>query len=524
MPDPTSVPLGVDPSQYADYFKAQRQAALAQALMQSALTPPQVENPQAVHGLYVQPRVGAVSALSKLAEALVGKKLTDQSLNSQAQLAQTLNQPYVPGGQQTSPGTPLQAVPPTATPGQTNDPNEQGPTPLIARNPGQSLAQTVQQTQPQYSPPNPRNPMGLPADVVRQMAMTNPAEYAKMLLGPEAVQIGRIAGVDPRTAATAAYNKANGISLRGGEMVQLPDGRVIRNPTLATGEMPLTDAQGNITGTYTLPGHVADQAALAGAVEGAKNVNTPHYEPDPFRPGQFTAAYPPTPPALANAPQGAAGAQARTPQAASSGNSGSGGSGGTRADLEAQIEGAKSGQDYATELAKNATGATEVRRSLSELKNLAAQSTPSAMNEGKMRLGSYMVAAGVSPETTANWLGVDVGALQAAQKQTATLAVNTIHSMTSRGTNFDLDTFMRNNPNLNMADPAAFSRVVDYMDNKAKQEVLKQKDFAQWKKGVSPADWETGHTAHWLDLQNQNIDAGRSNSRPPLSSFWRPDP
>jgi hypothetical protein len=197
-------------------------------------------------------------------------------------------------------------------------------------------------------------------------------------------------------------------------------------------------------------------------------------------------------------------------------------SGGTAADLESQKEGAKAGQAYATELSKNATGATEVRRSLSELKNLAHRAAPNAMNEGKMKLGSYMIAAGMSPESVASFLGVDVGALQAAQKQTATLAVNTIHSMTSRGTNFDLDTFMRNNPNLNMGDPSGFDSVVDYMDNKAKQEIAKQKDFAEWKKGHTPDEWETGHTAHWLDLQNQNIDAGKSNSRPPLSSFVRP--
>jgi len=146
------------------------------------------------------------------------------------------------------------------------------------------------------------------------------------------------------------------------------------------------------------------------------------------------------------------------------------------------------------------------------LKNLASQATPAASNAAKMKLGSYMIATGMNPQTVSGFLGVDIGALQAAQKQTATLAVNTIHSMTSRGTNFDLDTFMRNNPNLNMADPAAFNKVVDYMDNKARQEIAKQKDFADWKVGKSPDDWETGHTAHWLDKQNQDIDAGKSQS------------
>jgi hypothetical protein len=265
-----------------------------------------------------------------------------------------------------------------------------------------------------------------------------------------------------------------------------------------------------------VPGAPQSQAAITGATTAAKEQNTPHYEEDPFHPGQFVASYPPTPPALQNgtsqgAPRGTTPNTKEQPRPQ-----------GTAADLEAQKEGAKSGTVYAAELAKNATGATEVRRSLSELKNLGKQAGPSGLNEGKMKLGTYMIAAGMSPESVGSFLGVDVGALQAAQKQTATLAVNTIHSMTSRGTNFDLDTFMRNNPNMNMADPAAFNRVVDYMDNKARQEIAKQKDFAEWKKGHTPDEWETGHTAHWLDKQNQDIDAGRSNSRPPLSSFVRP--
>jgi len=58
-----------------------------------------------------------------------------------------------------------------------------------------------------------------------------------------------------------------------------------------------------------------------------------------------------------------------------------------------------------------------------------------------MKTGSMMIAAGVDPATVSRWLGVDIGALQAAQKTNGYIAVNTIHSMTSRGTNFDLDTF-----------------------------------------------------------------------------------
>lgn len=184
---------------------------------------------------------------------------------------------------------------------------------------------------------------------------------------------------------------------------------------------------------------------------------------------------------------------------------------------EYQKSGAKGAQEYSSELVKNATGATEVRRSLSELKNLSQQATPGAANDSKAKLGAFMIAAGADPQNVSAWLGVDTGALQAAQKQTATLAVNSIHSMTSRGTNFDLDTFMKNNPNMNMADPQAFARVADYMDNKAKQDIAKQRDFVQFKKEnpMPPEELEAAHTAHWLDQQNQEIDKGHSNSRNP---------
>lgn len=503
MPDLLNVPPGVPPEDYQSFIQAQRQSALAQALMQGAFTPPSVQNPEPVKGIYVQPRVGAIQGLSKIADALLGRRASDQAIKSQVGMAQALNQAYAPGGQMTSPGMPLQAAPPAT------DPAEQSVQPAIARAPGQSLAQTVQATQPQFTPVNPRNPQGLPADVVRNLAMTDPAKYAAMLQGPEAVQLARLSGQDPRAAAADALSKAttNIQDVRPGNTAF--DLRT-RTPIFTAPDQGIqTSWQNGQPVQSTVPGALEAQREAAAAKTAGTQSQTP-IKLGTDENGRDIYGYPSPPgpnrsPAAVGAPNATAPGQTASP-----------------ANVKGQQSGAEAGQAYASELSKNATGATEVRRSLSELKNLANQSGASGLNEGKMKLGTYMIAAGMDPQTVGSFLGVDVGALQAAQKQTSTLAVNTIHSMTSRGTNFDLDTFMRNNPNLNMADPAAFGRVVDYMDSKAKQEIAKQKDFAQWKQGVSPDQWETGHTAHWLDLQNQMIDQGKSNSRPPLSSFVRP--
>lgn len=490
---PGSLPQGIPPEDYKAYLDAQRQSALAQALVGESLSPIEAPQTAPVRGIYVQPRVGALQGVAKIAAALLGKQASDKAIQSQAGLMQMLNSSYAPGGQMTSEGQPA----------------EQAAPPSIAR-PGYQPAPAQG---PSYSPTNPRNPQGLPADAVRNLAMTDPKAYAEYLRGPEGVQIGQLAGIPRQAAAAGLYNKSVTDTARPGNLItNFATGERSVAPDPARGETYGFDSVGNLAAQpITNSAQIeAERKALSTA---ATEQNTPHVVDDPFRPGQPRVIYPPTAPAMRDQPG------ARQSPALPAGNSTAGNS---AADLQAQKTGGETGQHYSAELAKNATGATEVRRSLAELKNLASQAKPGAANEAKMRLGSYMIAAGASPETAAKFLGVDIGALQAAQKQTAGLAVSTIHSMTNRGTNFDLETFMRNNPNLNMADPAAFNRVVEYMDKKSQQEIAKQKDFTQFKKGVSPDDWESAHTAHWLEKQNAEIDKGMTNSRPPLSSFLRP--
>lgn len=500
-------PPYLDPSQYPAYLDMQRKQMLAQMLMQNSQSANQT--PSDWDSMKVVPRRGMLSNLSgALGSFLAGKAMKG------SQAAQTKYFQGLYGGDQSAPSTPVA------------DPNTPPPPPMIAAAPGQD-------SMPQTPAQNPMLPQGMGRGQAQQlMGMMGPEKYAESIIAPnfkpaDIVAQLKAAGIDPsspqgRAMALASLNKGTMTDVRpGGTLVQgtkpvytAPNG----------GVQTTYDASGNPTQS-TIPGAPA-AAATASAATTAGRVSQEPIRVGTDANGQDIFRYP-TPPASGSAapnpgapPSGAAPGASAAPRnyfpGIGAGQTASG------AVLQAQKTGAEQGQQYAGELAKNATGATEVRRSLSELKNLSKQATPGAMNEGKMKLGSYMIAAGIDPQTTANWLGVNIGALQAAQKQTATLAVNTIHSMTSRGTNFDLDTFMRNNPNMNMSDPTAFNKVVDYMDNKSRQEIAKQKDFAQWKVGKSPDEWETGHTAHWLDQQNQDIDSGKSNSRPPLSSFMRP--
>jgi hypothetical protein len=483
-----------DPSQYPNYLDAQRKQQIAQMLMGSLQSANQT--PSDWNSMKVVPKRGMVQNLSVLADALMAKKGLDASNAATSNYMQGLY-----GGGQQQPATP--APPPP-------DQNAVGAGTVLAPPAAAPSSGLVPQGPTQPTGQNPLIPAGMPRGQAQGLLnMMGPEKYAETFLAPnwktpEIVANLRASGIDPNSPEGQAIQQA--IIRKGATNVQdvRPGSTLV---DINAGGKPLFTGPDNGVDTTWGPDGRPRQAVIPGAapavqtMAGAKTTGTQTATPIKLgtdENGKDIYGYP-APPG-----QGA-------PNATAPGQTASPGS------VQSQKSGAEAGQTYASELAKNATGATEVRRSISELKNLSAQATPSAANESKAKLGAFMIAAGADPDHVQQWLGVDTGALQAAQKQTATLAVNSIHSMTSRGTNFDLDTFMRNNPNMNMADPAAFARVADYMNNKASQDIAKQKDFAQWKKtsGVSPDDWETQHTAHWLDSQNQAINAGQSNSRAP---------
>jgi hypothetical protein len=302
MPDGDSgmlPPPGVPPELYSSWLNQQRQQQLAKALMSNALTPLQAPETTPVRGLYVQPRIGALSAASKIADALLGNKAQNQAMQSQIGLNQAIaGTTYAPGDQPV-PGTgvPLQAAQPQS---QTGDPNEQSVQPIIQRAPGASLAQTVQNTQPQTTPTNPRNPWGLPGDVVARMAMTDPAGYAKYLQGPESVQLGRVAGLSPQQAAQAAFTKQTSIEQRPGSTIIDPvSGRIMVGADPSRGEYYVTGPNGQVT-AMPITNDATLQAWRTGLTTAATQANTPRETP--MGAGISALRYPGQVPGLGNPP------------------------------------------------------------------------------------------------------------------------------------------------------------------------------------------------------------------------------
>lgn len=490
----------LDPSQAPAWLDVQRKQQMAQMLMGAFQQSNQT--PENWNSMKVVPRKGALGTVATLATALMAGKANNAALDSQQQYMQGLMGGGQPIPQPSGPGAGI--VSPDASPA-----SQDAAQNVTAGNAPPGL---VPQQAPQQ---NSMIPPGMPRGQANALvSMMGPAKYAEMFIAPnwktpEIVASLTHAGINPNGPQGQAIQQAV-LNKQATNLQEVRPGTTMYDVNKGAPVFTGPDQGINTTWNGTQPSMSSIPGALEAQREGAAAKTAGAQANMPIKLGTdengkdiYGFATPPGPgrtPAATGAPNATAGGQTASP-----------------ANIESQKKGAESGQSYASELSKNATGATEVRRSISELKNLSAQATPGAANEAKAKLGAFMIAAGADPENVARWTGVDTGALQAAQKQTATLAVNSIHSMTSRGTNFDLDTFMKNNPNMNMADPAAFARVADYMNNKAGQDIAKQKDFAQWKKisGVSPDDWETQHTAHWLEQQNQGINAGQSNSRVP---------
>lgn len=252
MPDP--FPSGVPPEDIGGFMRAQRASALAQALTQQSMSPIEQPTTQGTHGIYVQPRVGIGEGIGKIAQALLANKMSQRAMQEQAQAYGQLRSAYGPaagGGQ----------------------PQGDGSTP---------------------APVNPRNPQGLPADVAMNLAMSDPKAYAQYLQGPEAAQLARIAGQNPQQAASDALAKQSAIEMRPGS-TNIIRGQWVTAPDVAKGEQYARLENGQLV-ALPIGGHVANEAALAGATTAAQQQNTPREIP--IGGGATMLGYPPTPPAL----------------------------------------------------------------------------------------------------------------------------------------------------------------------------------------------------------------------------------
>lgn len=513
MPDQNpmlGMPPGVDP---IDYAKIMRQSQVAELLQQAALSPVGVQQPQGSNrGFYQAARVSPLSGISRLAEAMMAKRGMDTSNTNQAQMYAQGLRAFAPGGG----GAPAPA------------PAAQGADGGYSGGAGASDAGQPGSAQPAgQAPINPMNPTGQDPRAMMRLYMQSPKDYLEAVKGTPEWQTALLATGGDRSAAqallTAKMHKDAMVELRTGNTMFDPlTNKAILAPNPSEGVTFRGDPLSG-KGVEAIPIKNSDEIAAgrAGAIEASKQANTPHEVPSTTGAPTFITPHLAAPP---GAPAPGAPQTPPVPQvpksyfpAAPTGLQ-------TTSGKEQQSAGGKQGVEYAHDLAADSSGALEVRRSLAEMRNLAKSQDPSASNTMRMKIGQFAIASGMSAERVARWTGIDAGVLEAAKKQTSGLAVASIHQMTNRGTNFDLETFMENNPNL-LQTPGGFQRVVDYMDGKSKSIIEKQRDFQKFKKTggenggpLPPEDWMPAHAAHWNELQEKEIESGKYTSRTPTEA------
>lgn len=367
-----------------------------------------------------------------------------------------------------------------------------------------------------------------------------PSGFANTL---DAAQNAANYGVDPEVIKAAIADQARTDQMKNDSATGIAPGErgnLTRRESIKTAFVPGSGGMLDIdpaTGQpvfRTLPGLAESTAAATGMSTAATQANTPHYEADPFHPGQFRTTYA-TPPSMgANVPRlGGLGRGGMPPQpapaapvtapagpAAALPQPGAApvatvapGGGGNAADLEGMKLGAKSGQDFATDLNAKAGDALAGKRTLSEMQNLLQGFEPGKGAPILAGLGSVATAMGVSPETVTQLTNVNPGDAEAFQKGTAALAGEAAKQVTNRVTQTEFKVFLANNPNWMMT-PQGIKRVMDFMGKGFDQQIDQQQQFAKWSKTTSPDRWAIDFPAAYNQQQRENIAAGKTNSAP----------
>lgn len=488
----------MDPVEYA---KIIRQQQMAEVLQQQALTPANVQQPASgVKGYYQAARISPFQAVTKVASALMARKALDASSQGQAKMMSQMLAQFQPGG------TPQAPV----APGNQGDDTPDAP---LSGYSGGGGSKDVSPRVAAAAATNPMNPQGLPAGPLMHLYLTQPDKYIEAIKGTPDWQNAVLANGGrtdlARQQMLVQAHKAAIIEARANNTsIDLSNGTSFTAPDPASGVQYSGDPlRGGLTAA-PVPGVQPIKAGIAGATTAATEANTPR---------KFTTQdgkeYYATVPLNPNDKPGQAGVQSYFGQ--------SSGSQQTTAGAQSQKTGAEESQKYAANVNADAEGALDVHRSLSELKNLAKSANPATVNNAKGQVGTMLMNMGIDPAQVSSFLGIDQGALQAANKQNAHLAQVSTKMVTSRGTNFDMANFMANNPNLAMT-PGGFARVVEFMDKQAGDLLDKQKNFMDWKKNVPEDHWQD-HSAVWNQVVRDRIDKGQTNSRRPLEEILPPN-
>lgn len=395
--------------------------------------------------------------------------------------------------------------------------------------------------QPAAPPTDPSAASNMPPESIRAPGFTPPpmpptasqpsgGNFANTL---DAAQNAANYGVDPEVIKAAIADQARTDQMKNDSATGIAPGErgnLVRRDSIKQAFVPGSGGMLDIdpaTGQpvfRALPGLAESTANATGMNTAATQANTPHYEADPFHPGQFRTTYA-TPPGLpTNSPPlggvGRGGMPAQPPQqpgappaAMAPPTAAPPSVGGNAADLEGQKLGAKTGQDFATDLNAKASDALAGKRTLSEMQNLLQGFEPGKGAPILSGLGSAAVAMGVSPETVTQLTNVNPGDAEAFQKGTAALAGEAAKQVTNRVTQTEFKVFLANNPNWMMT-PQGIKRVMDFMGKGFDQQIDQQQQFSKWSKTTSPDRWAIDFPAAYNEQQRGRIAAGQTNSAP----------
>ncbi|NBW10897.1 MAG: hypothetical protein EBR82_22995 [Caulobacteraceae bacterium] len=150
----------------------------------------------------------------------------------------------------------------------------------------------------------------------------------------------------------------------------------------------------------------------------------------------------------------------------------------TKANVEQAGKLSESGIKYQDEITKEANDATKGKRIVEQMKILTDGITPGKLTQAKADLAAYGEALGVNKDWLEGQLG-KVDNVQAFNKLTAQLAVENVKNMTSRGTQMEFATFIKNNPNPDL-NPGALKQLIDFTGKSFDIPVEKQQAWDTW--------------------------------------------
>lgn len=282
--------MTVLPQYQGDYYSLQNKQALAQALMQSALQPQQIQ-PTGSGPYTVVPKYNIGAGIAQLGQALLAAKLQQQAsqgLSSlgQQQWAALAGSPQSVGG--SSDGS--------SQSGTVSNPFQTDPQALAGALGGASGQHQAPQQQASgdglLAPGGALNPSGMDQRKAAYLYLQmGPSDYAKEFVAPyvkptAATLAARQGGFDPAVANQAQFRKDSYVAPITGTGIMRnpfnPSQPVAFNPDVPAGSTPLFDASGNVAAVKSIQGAqgVMQGNAAANAAGGAQFKPIQIYNPD----------------------------------------------------------------------------------------------------------------------------------------------------------------------------------------------------------------------------------------------------